>query len=231
MNYNIKILDDYKIPYIIIKKNYKRVTVKYNSNTVLEIRQPINFPDVRMIEFIETHIDWILIHKPNRPIPHETYKNGDTYLFLGKEYRLVINYSNYEDVLLYDNEIVVHTASDLHVEKLLDKFRYDQAEIVFNEILYRSFTTMQEHLVKYPSLVIKSAKSRWGCCYINENKIMLNISLIHIPLSLIEYVIFHELVHFVHPNHSKNFHELLKRYVFDEKQKRNRLKDYCITYK
>ena len=104
MNYNIKILDDYKIPYIIIKKNYKRVTVKYNSNTVLEIRQPINFPDVRMIEFIEKHIDWILIHKPNRPIPHETYKNGDTYLFLGKEYRLVINYSNYEDVLLYDNE-------------------------------------------------------------------------------------------------------------------------------
>jgi predicted metal-dependent hydrolase len=211
MNYNIKILDDYKIPYIIIKKNYKRVTVKYNSNTVLEIRQPINFPDVRMIEFIEKHIDWILIHKPNRPIPHETYKNGDTYLFLGKEYRLVINYSNYEDVLLYDNEIVVHTASDKHVEKLLDKFRYDQAEIVFNEILYRSFTTMQEHLVKYPSLVIKSAKSRWGCCYINENKIMLNISLIHIPLSLIEYVIFHELVHFVHPNHSKDFHELLKK--------------------
>ena len=197
----------------------------------MEIRQPINFPDVKMIEFIEKHIDWILIHKPNRPIPHEKYKNGDTYLFLGKEYKLVINYSNYEDVLLYENEIVVHSASDLHVGKLLEKFRFEQAEIVFNEILYRSFIVMQEHLSKYPTLIIKYAKSRWGCCYINENKIMLNISLIHIPLSLIEYVVFHELVHFVHPNHSKDFHELLKKYVFDEKQKRNRLKDYCITYK
>lgn len=231
MSYTINILDSYNIPYIIIKKTYKRVTVKYNSNAVLEIRQPINFPDVKMIEFIEKHIDWILIHKPNRPIPHEKYKNGDTYLFLGKEYKLVINYSNYEDVLLYENEIVVHSASDLHVGKLLEKFRFEQAEIVFNEILYRSFIVMQEHLSKYPTLIIKSAKSRWGCCYINENKIMLNISLIHIPLSLIEYVVFHELVHFVHPNHSKDFHELLKKYVFDEKQKRNRLKGYCITYK
>ena len=229
MSYTINILDSYNIPYIIIKKTYKRVTVKYNSNAVLEIRQPINFPDVKMIEFIEKHIDWILIHKPNRPIPHEKYKNGDTYLFLGKEYKLVINYSNYEDVLLYENEIVVHSASDLHVGKLLEKFRFEQAEIVFNEILYRSFIVMQEHLSKYPTLIIKSAKSRWGCCYINENKIMLNISLIHIPLSLIEYVVFHELVHFVHPNHSKDFHELLKKYVFDEKQKRNQGRTILLT--
>ena len=53
MSYTINILDSYNIPYIIIKKTYKRVTVKYNSNAVLEIRQPINFPDVKMIEFIE----------------------------------------------------------------------------------------------------------------------------------------------------------------------------------
>lgn len=231
MNYNINILDNHNIPYIIIKKNYKRVTVKYNTNSVLEIRQPIGFSDVRMIEFIENHIDWILIHKPNRPIPHETYKNGDSYLFLGKEYKLVVNYSNYQDVKLYDKEIVVHTASDKNVEKLLEQFRYDQAEIVFNEILYRSFTSMKEHLSKYPTLIIKKAKSRWGCCYINENKIMLNISLIHVPLSLIEYVIFHELVHFIHPNHSKSFHDMLRKYVYDEKEKRNRLKEFCITYK
>jgi predicted metal-dependent hydrolase len=86
-------------------------------------------------------------------------------------------------------------------------------------------------MLKYPNLIIKSSKSRWGCCYINENKIMLNISLIHVPLDLIEYVVFHELVHFVIPNHSKEFHDLLNRYVHNEKEKRNRLKNYCIVYK
>jgi predicted metal-dependent hydrolase len=60
---------------------------------------------------------------------------------------------------------------------------------------------------------------------------MLNISLIHVPLALIEYVIFHELVHFVYPNHSKEFHALLKKYVHDERMKRQKLKNYCIIYK
>ena len=231
MNYRIEILENYEIPYIIIKKNFKRVSVKYNQNCVLEIRQPLMFPNVEMIKFIEKHIDWIIIHKPIRPIPHEVYKNGDSYLLLGKEYILNIVYSNYQDVKMIDNKIIVHTASDKNTEKLLDKFRYDQAEIVFNEILYRSFIAMQEYLVKYPNLIIKTAKSRWGCCYVKENKVMLNISLIHVPLDFIEYVIFHELTHFVHPNHSKDFHDLLKKFVYNEKSKRNELKKYCITYK
>lgn len=231
MGYLIQILDSYNIPYIIIKKRFKRLSLKYNVNSVLEVRQPINFPDVEMIKFVEQHIDWVLEHKPNKPVPHETYHDGDSYLFLGKELVIRIVYSNYETVIIRDNILFIHAANDKRIPKVLDKFRYNQAEIVFNEILYRSFTSMQEHLVKYPSLIIKNAKSRWGCCYINQNKIMLNIALVHVPLSLIEYVIFHELVHFVYPNHSKEFHNLLRKYVYDEKVKRKKLKDYCIIYK
>ena len=231
MNYHIEILEQNHIPYIIIKKKYKRVSVKYNANCVLEIRQPNSFPDVEMIKFIEKHIDWIIVHKPHRLLPHEKYVNGDSYLLLGKEYMLNIIYSNYQDVKICNNQVIVHTANDRNIDKLLEKFRYEQAEMVFNEILYRSFVSMEKHLTKYPTLVIKPAKSRWGCCYVNENKIMLNISLIHVPLELIEYVIFHELVHFIHPNHSNMFHELLSMYVLNEKVKRNKLKNYCINYK
>ena len=231
MNYKIQILDDNNIPYVILKKSYKRVSVKYNLNCILEIRQPLFFPDIEMIKFVEKHIDWIIVHRPIKPMPHENYKDGDTYLFLGKELTLKIVYSNHQDVILCNNQIIVHSANDKNNEKLLEKFRYEQAEIVFNEILYRSFTAMQKHLKFYPKLTIKSAKSRWGCCYIRENRIMLNISLIHVPLSLIEYVIFHELVHFVYPDHSRSFHNLLSMYVHDEKKKRNELKYYNIMYK
>lgn len=231
MNYRIQILDDNNIPYIILKKSYKRISVKYNFNCVLEIRQPIYFPDIEMIKFIEKHIDWIIVHKPIKPLPHETYKDGDSYLLLGREYTLKIVYSNHQEVIFINNQIIVHTANDKNVEKLLDKFRFEQAEIVFNEILYKCFKSMEKHLIKYPILTIKTAKSRWGCCYIKENRIMLNIALIHVPISLIEYVIFHELVHFVYPNHSKDFHNLLSTYVRDEKKKRNELKFYNVIYK
>lgn len=231
MSYLIETLEVHNIPYVIYKKRYKRVSIKYNTNCVLEIRQPLGFPDVEMIRFVENHLDWIIIHKPIRPLPHETYKDNDSYYLLGKEYILNIIYSNYQDVLICGNKIIIHTANNQNITVLLEKFRYEQAEIVFNEILYRSFISIQDKMLRYPNLIIKSSKSRWGCCYINENKIMLNISLIHVPLDLIEYVVFHELVHFVIPNHSKEFHDLLNRYVHNEKEKRNRLKNYCIVYK
>ena len=154
MNYKIQILEDNNIPYIIIKKRFKRVSIKYNTNCILEIRQPLGLLDIEMIKFVEKHIDWIIVHKPIRPLPHEKYIDGDSYLLLGKEYVLKIVYSNHQDVMLCNNQIIVHTASDKYIEKLLEKFRFEQAEIVFNEILYRSFTAMKEHLIKYPTLTI-----------------------------------------------------------------------------
>ena len=98
-------------------------------------------------------------------------------------------------------------------------------------MLYKCFESMKSSLNKYPTLVIKKSVSRWGCCYYNKNQIMLNIALIHVPLILIEYVIYHELVHFLYPNHSKEFHNELKKYVSDEVKRRKYLKNYSVSYK
>lgn len=231
MNYRITCLEELKIPYLIQQKKVKRLTVKYNSNGILVITQPLGVSDVFVIKFIEEHLDWILNHKPVKPLPHEKYKDGDSYLLLGREHILEIVYSNYETVILKQNKLIVYTSSEKRIEEILDKFRFEQAEIVFNEMLYKCFNNMSEHLNKYPKLTIKKAKSRWGCCFVNENRIMLNIALIHLPLTLVEYVIFHELVHFVHSNHSKDFHQLLQKYVYDERKKQKMLKNYNIIYK
>lgn len=231
MNYRIICLEELHIPYIIKVKNVRRLTVKYNSESILVITQPLYIREVSVIKFIEDHLDWILKHKPCKPTPHDNYKDDDTYLLFGKEYKLKIAYSNHETVVKESDKIIIYTSSDKKIEKLLDSFRYEQAELVFNEMLYRCFLSVSDQILKYPKLEIKKAKSRWGCCYINEYKIMLNISLVHVPFDLIEYVIFHELIHFIHNNHSKEFHDTLSRYVKDEKYKRNRLKNYCITYK
>ena len=231
MNYSIRCLDEQKIPYHIIKGKYKRLLIKYDAYGILEIHQPLFLDDVRVIMFIEEHLDWIVKHKPCRPLPHDKYEDGMTYLLLGKEYLLEINYSNHENVYFSDSKIIVHAAKEANIEKLLDKFRYEQAEIVFNEMLYKCFESMKSSLNKYPTLVIKKSVSRWGCCYYNKNQIMLNIALIHVPLILIEYVIYHELVHFLYPNHSKDFHNELKKYVSDEVKRRKYLKNYSVSYK
>ena len=89
---------------------------------------------------------------------------------------------------------------------------------------------MNHYLTKYPILEIKKYKSRWGCCYPRKNKIIINVSVVNLPISLIEYVIFHELSHFVHLNHSKEFHEFLRKFVPNEKKIVLELKKYNPIY-
>jgi len=52
-------------------------------------------------------------------------------------------------------------------------------------------------------------KTRWGSCNSKKSKINMNRHLIAAKKTEVEYVMLHELVHLIHPNHSKDFYNLL----------------------
>ena len=58
--------------------------------------------------------------------------------------------------------------------------------------------------VRYRSLTLSSAGTRWGSCTVGGS-IRLNWKLIHYPLALIDYVVAHELAHLREMNHSQRF--------------------------
>ena len=70
-----------------------------------------------------------------------------------------------------------------------------------------------------------NAKTLWGTCD-SRNVIRLNMRLSALPLSLVEYVIVHELAHTVHHNHSKVFWLTVGRIMPDYAKRRKELKRY-----
>tara|TARA_B100000941_G_scaffold36922_1_gene21935 strand:- start:144 stop:677 length:534 start_codon:yes stop_codon:yes gene_type:complete len=74
---------------------------------------------------------------------------------------------------------------------------------------------------------IRNQKTRWGSCSF-ANNISLNIKLINLPEKLIDYVIYHELVHTVEKNHSSNFWNLLNHYLPESKKLNKELNNYVI---
>ena len=58
--------------------------------------------------------------------------------------------------------------------------------------------------VRYTSVALSSAGTRWGSCTVGGN-IRLNWRLIHFALPLIDYVVAHELAHLLEMNHSARF--------------------------
>jgi predicted metal-dependent hydrolase len=54
------------------------------------------------------------------------------------------------------------------------------------------------------SVVVRNQRSRWGACSA-RGAITLNWRLIHMPSSVADYIILHELMHLRQPNHSRRF--------------------------
>jgi predicted metal-dependent hydrolase len=67
-------------------------------------------------------------------------------------------------------------------------------------------------------------KTRWGTCNYIKKVITLNTRLFNFNKNIIEYVIMHEYVHFLHANHGKYFHEEMQKRMPDYKERRKILK-------
>ena len=79
------------------------------------------------------------------------------------------------------------------------------------------------------SIRLKYNHSNWGSCSVNKN-VNLSTRLLFTPKPVQEYVILHELAHFIEMNHSGRFWALVERYMPDYRDKETWLREkgrYC----
>jgi predicted metal-dependent hydrolase len=79
--------------------------------------------------------------------------------------------------------------------------------------------------VNYRAYALSSAATRWGSCS-SDGKIRLNWRLIHFPLSIIDYVVAHELAHLREMNHSPRFWQTVESIFPEFREARQTLKSH-----
>lgn len=229
---DINVLNQIGISYIVKKGNYKRITIGYYHKNYLTIKVPINLPSNKLEQFINDNVNWIKNKQPKGYFIETKYCTGEKYLFLGKEYEMLMFTSKHPLVELLKNQLIIYTPSmeSEIIKKSINKWRLKQAEFIFQEVLNKCFQEMSNYLSKYPILEIKRYKARWGCCYPQNNKIIINISVVNLPIELIEYVIYHELAHFIYLNHGKEFYSFLTKFVPNERLLKKQITMYNPLY-
>jgi|GEM_PF-545342 len=78
--------------------------------------------------------------------------------------------------------------------------------------------------VNFARITVRGQQSRWGSCS-RENNLNFNWRLAFYEKQIADYVIFHELAHTVHHNHSTRFYALLERFCPDYKALRKTLRE------
>lgn len=136
---------------------------------------------------------------------------------LDNEFSIII--SNSLNGIDYQNHKIY--AKDL---KQVDKLIKKETEKIFLSRLEYNYNLFQEK-IPFPSLTIRKMSTRWGVCNRKLKRVTLNSLLIRYPLEALDYVIIHELSHFVHFDHSKDFWTEVSKYSPKYKEIRKILKD------
>lgn len=220
------------IPYQLVKTKSFKVSVSITKDAICKVRYHESISIERLNDFVLKNIEWIEKTFLKYYRPKRQYNNNERYLFLGREYIFNISQANINKIMVEGNYLTIRSKSlePDYIKKILNKWLIEQAYLTFEVTLNKCFQKMDKYLSKYPILEIKKYKSRWGCCYPKDNKIILNLSLIHTSLELIEYVVYHELCHFVYKNHQSEFHNLLKQFVPNEMKLKKILNNYSTSY-
>jgi hypothetical protein len=87
---------------------------------------------------------------------------------------------------------------------------------------------IQKYNVNKPKLMIRKMKSRWGSCLRDSNAILLNFELIKAPKYCIDYVVLHELIHFLYKSHDQQFYNFLTALMPDWKQRKSILDEEVV---
>lgn len=211
------------------RKRIKNIILRVNNNEII-ISLPKREPIKTAREFIIKKYDWIrkAIERNNTYTEIAESKKideGENLYFLGKKYTIKLTSNNINRVELDEKYIYLNIKEKYindknYIKNVYEKWLKQEAIKLFVEKVNEYQNLMKKYRIPYPEIVVRKMKSRWGSCYPAKNKIVLNVSLIKVPIECTEYVVVHELAHFKHQNHSKAFYEFISQFMPDWKERR-----------
>ena len=196
-------LGNYIVNLEIEKKDNKNIYFRFKDNNTLYVTCNRFISNKEVMRLIKENEKSLLKMYEKFKIKED---NNKGFNYLGETYTVVYDES-VKNVILEDDMIYVKN------EKVLNKWLKNECERIFQErikLILNNFNDIPPF-----SLRIRKMTTRWGVNNVTKRIITLNSELIKKDVTLIDYVIIHELCHFYEANHSKKFwQQVEKRYPY-----------------
>jgi predicted metal-dependent hydrolase len=219
------------IDYAIERRTRKTLAIEVHPDSRVLVKAPQETPLEVIRERVMKRGGWILKQQRTYaqyppPLPERAFVSGETYRYLGKQYRLKVQYGHEERVRLWQGRLEVNTpelANAKKIRRLVRLWLRAHAERVLAERYGACVQAVRVHGIHHDSgFSLLSMPSRWGSCT-KAGKLLLNPNLIGAPKTCIDYVITHELCHTAEHNHSPRFYALISKCMPDWEARRDYL--------
>lgn len=227
--------DSGEIRYFLERKPVKNLNLRIHCDGTVAVSAAPSVPAAAVDTFVASHKNRICSARKRfaaravaLPLPKE-YIGGESFLILGRQLRLRVEQGVPESADEDGVYLTVRVAdpSDFRSrEKAVCRFYNELSRRIFGETTAALFPLTEKYGVAMPSIRIRRMRTRWGSCLPEKGMITLNSRLIEMPPVCIEYVILHELCHFVYPNHSRRFYDFITMLMPDWKERKSVLNTF-----
>lgn len=228
------ILNGVPVEYDLQRKNVKNLNLRIKSDMTVHVSAN-RFTAQKIIDnFLISKANYIINSlkrfEEKSKIMKEPFcfNDGDTLSFLGRQKLLHLtkgkNHVSINDKYL--NLSVIATENLQLKKSVLIKYYKQQCFETVKSLCQKIYPEFQHYGIKYPQIKLRTMTSRWGSCQPMSGILTFNSFLITAPMECIEYVVYHEFIHFLQPDHSKRFYELLENFLPDWEKRKNLLEQY-----
>ena len=212
MNINERQIMVNNLPVTVIRKKIKNLHLAvYPPDGWVRIAVPEIIDDEAVRLAVISKFGWIkrqIKNFENQPRQSEReLVTNESHYYLGRRYLLDIAITEKRPFVEIRNKktLVLNVIEDSKIEdraKLLNDWYRNEMKKILPEFV-RKWEIKSE--LQVDSFGIKRMKTKWGSCNPSHKRIWLNLELIKKPINCLEYIIVHEMVHFLERNHNDNF--------------------------
>ncbi|MBA1332620.1 zinc metalloprotease [Candidatus Endoriftia persephone str. Guaymas] len=204
------------LEYTIVRSNKRRkLTITVERDRSVVVHAPVGVPEAKIQQVVESKRQWLFEKRRHSQkyddLPHPPGKelvNGESAMYLGRNYRIAIT-DTASGKIEFARQFLIPPNLAERGPKALASWYFTRAE---QKILPRVEHYARKLGVEYGSAKVSDSKFRWGSCTVNNN-LSFNWRLIKAPMSVIDYVVVHELAHLIEANHTPRFWNIVKAQV------------------
>jgi len=219
----------YSYEYFLIKQVRKTVSLNVYPNFKIVLKCPNDYTSEKIDKFLKKKWPWLerqikYFKKYQKISTIKEYVSGESFLYLGRQYKLIVKRGKEDKVSLNHGQLLLLTTRKVADKKYNKKLLQEWYQTRINKIFYEQYQVVLKKF-RYnfePQLITREMNKRWGS-FLNHKKIILNPKLIQAPKECIDYVITHELCHMKHKKHDTKFYQALRTRIPNWKEVKEKL--------